>query len=72
MVRDARAAKLSGLDLQSTWPLNGADIKKIKAAGLELHVWMVDDPAVAKHWVDLGVASITTNRPGWLREELKL
>jgi glycerophosphoryl diester phosphodiesterase len=72
VIRDAKAAKLTGLDLQSTWPLTAADTKKIKDAGLELHVWTVDDPAVAKHWIGLGVESITTNRPGWLREQLKL
>lgn len=72
MIRDAKAAKLTGLDLQSTWPLTAADIKKIKDAGLQLHVWTVDDPAIAQHWIDLGVESITTNRPGWLREQLKL
>ena len=71
MIRDAKAAKLTGLDLQHTWPLTKADVKKIKDAGLELHVWTVNDVAIAKHWVDLGVASITTDRPGWLREQLK-
>jgi glycerophosphoryl diester phosphodiesterase len=70
MIRDAKAANLTGLDLQHTWPLTPADVKKIKAAGLELHVWTVNDVAVAKHWIDLGVASITTDRPGWLREQL--
>jgi glycerophosphoryl diester phosphodiesterase len=35
-------------------------------------VWTVDDVAIAKHWIELGVQSITTNRPGWLREQLKL
>jgi hypothetical protein len=30
----------------------------------------VDDLAVARRWIDLGVASVTTNRPGWLRAEL--
>ena len=72
VIAQAREAGLTGLDLQSTWPLGPADVAKIKAAGLELHVWTVDDPAVAKHWIELGVASITTNRPGWLREQLKL
>ena len=72
MIRDARAAKLTGLDLQHTWPLTTADVKKIKDAGLELHVWTVDDVAIAKHWIGLGVASITTDRPGWLREQLGL
>lgn len=72
VITQARAAKLTGLDLQHTWPLTAADVGKIKAAGLELHVWTVDDVAVARHWIELGAASITTNRPGWLREQLKL
>jgi glycerophosphoryl diester phosphodiesterase len=72
MIRDAKAAKLTGLDLQHTWPLTAADVKKIKDAGLQLHVWTVNDVEIAKHWVGLGVASITTDRPGWLREQLKL
>lgn len=72
VIAEARAAKLTGLDLQHTWPLTKDDAKKIKAAGLELHVWTVDDVAIAKRWIELGVDSITTNRPGWLREQLKL
>ena len=71
VIDEARAAGLTGLDLQSTWPLTAADAKKIKAAGLQLHVWTVDVVEVAQRWIGLGVASITTNRPGWLREQLK-
>lgn len=71
VIRDARAAGLTGLDLQYSWPLTPADVKRVRDAGLELHVWTVDDPAVAKRWIGLGVASITTNRPGWLREQLR-
>lgn len=71
MIQRAKAARLTGLDLQHTWPLTAADVKKIRDAGLQLHVWTVDDVAIAKRWIDLGVASITTNRPGWLREQLK-
>lgn len=71
MIRDAKAANLAGLDLQHTWPLTDADLKKIKAAGLELHVWTVNDAATAKRWRDFGVVSITTDRPAWLREQLR-
>jgi glycerophosphoryl diester phosphodiesterase len=71
LIEQAKAAKLTGLDLQHTWPLTPGDVKRIKAAGLQLHVWTVDDVEVAKRWVALGAASITTNRPGWLREQLK-
>lgn len=72
MIRDAKAAKLTGLDLQHTWPLMEADVKKIKKADLELHVWTVNDVAIAKRWKDFGVLSITTDRPAWLREQLGL
>jgi glycerophosphoryl diester phosphodiesterase len=30
----------------------------------------VDDPALAKKMLAAGVESITTNKPGWLREQL--
>jgi glycerophosphoryl diester phosphodiesterase len=72
MIRQARASNLTGLDLQHTWPLTTGDVKKITDAGLELHVWTINDVAVAKRWIDLGVASITTDRPGWLREQVGL
>jgi len=71
MIRAAKTARLTGLDLQHTWPLSPAEVKAIREAGLELHVWTVNDVAVAKRWRDLGVASITTDRPGWLREQLQ-
>jgi glycerophosphoryl diester phosphodiesterase len=45
-------------------------VKRLRDGGYEFHAWTVDDPAVAKKLVDLGVDSITTNRPGWLREQL--
>ncbi|MDP3072071.1 MAG: glycerophosphodiester phosphodiesterase [Opitutaceae bacterium] len=71
VIRDCRAAQLDGLDLNHGWPLDAAAVKKIRAANLQLHVWTVDDVAIARHWTALGVDSITTNRPGWLREQLR-
>ena len=51
---------------------NEAFIHRLREAGFdEFHVWTVDDPAVARFYRDLGAASITTNRPGWLREQLQ-
>lgn len=62
-----------GLDAQAVTDYVHADfIKKLKQLGVhEFSVWTVDDPAVAKFYSDLGAWSITTNRPGWLREQLK-
>lgn len=47
-------------------------VAAIHRADLELHVWTVNDPTVAKRFSNLGVDSIITDRPGWLRTELGL
>ena len=70
LIRDSRAAGFDGLDFSYKWPLDAGGVKQIKAAGLSLHVWTVDVPLVAKRWSELGADSITTNRAGWLREQL--
>jgi glycerophosphoryl diester phosphodiesterase len=44
-----------------------ADIRNLN---LELYTWTVDDPREAKRLISLGVKGITTNRPGWLKEQL--
>jgi glycerophosphoryl diester phosphodiesterase len=36
----------------------------------EFHVWTVNEPDVARYYQKLGAWSITTDRPGWLREQL--
>jgi glycerophosphoryl diester phosphodiesterase len=46
-------------------------VRAVKAGGQKLYVWTVDDPEEARRLVKLGVNGITTNRPDWLREQLK-
>ena len=43
--------------------------REIRRARMELHVWTVDDLATAEYFLELGVDSLTTNRPGWLRRQ---
>ena len=69
-IRQAVENGLEGLDLAKDWPIDVALVRKIHDAGLKLFVWTVDDPAVARRLADVGVDGITTNRPGWLREQL--
>jgi glycerophosphoryl diester phosphodiesterase len=71
IVGSAQRAGLNGLDLMAMGPIDASLVKRIKAAGLGLCVWTVDDPPLARRLMDLGVQGITTNRPGWLREQLK-
>jgi glycerophosphoryl diester phosphodiesterase len=70
-IAKAKAAKVDGLDLNFNWPLTTATVGKIKGAGLECHVWTVDDGEKARELAAAGVDSITTNRPEFLRAELK-
>ncbi len=71
LIRKARAAKFDGLDLDFKFPIDPEFVSKVKAAGLRLYVWTVDDAAVARRLTAAGVDGITTNRPGWLRDRLK-
>ncbi|HWN93893.1 MAG TPA: glycerophosphodiester phosphodiesterase family protein, partial [Methylomirabilota bacterium] len=70
MIAQAKSAKFDGLDLQFKWPIDKAFVNQVKDAGLKLVVWTVNDPAIAKRMVEAGVDGITTDRPGWLREQL--
>ncbi|MBU2623005.1 MAG: glycerophosphodiester phosphodiesterase [Proteobacteria bacterium] len=45
-------------------------IKAIQSEGFEYHVWTVDDPETAKRFKRLGAKSITTNVPGYIRQNL--
>ena len=45
-------------------------IDVITQAGFEYHSWTVDDYKTAKKLLEWGVNSITTNRPGYLRQQL--
>lgn len=70
LLAKARAAGLDGLDLDYRLPLDAAFVKSVEAAKLQLFIWTVDDPEVARKMTALGIKGITTNRPQWLREQL--
>jgi glycerophosphoryl diester phosphodiesterase len=71
LIAKAKEIKADGLDLSATPAvLDKAFGDKVKAAGLKLYVWTVDDPELARKMIAAGVESITTNKPGWLREQL--
>ena len=72
LVQEAKAAGLNGLDLGANRPLTRANVDEIKAGGLNTYIWTVDSPSKARQLMNAGVNGITTNRPGWLREQLQL
>lgn len=63
--------KADGLDAKADLQhLDSAFVAALNKGGYELHVWTVDDPAVAKEAIARGARSITTNRPGDMRRGL--
>jgi glycerophosphoryl diester phosphodiesterase len=71
LIRGAKEAKVDGLDLSAHESIDKAYAKKISDAGLKLAVWTVNDPAFARQMIQAGVQGLTTDRPGWMREELQ-
>lgn len=70
LVQTVEDRGLDGLDVHYAG-VTGEFVRAAKAAGQKLYVWTVDDPEEAIRLVKLGVDGITTNRPGWLREQLR-
>lgn len=48
-----------------------AFVRRLREAGFEFHTWTVNGIDTARRFAELGVDSITTDRPGWLREQLE-
>ncbi len=70
LAETAKARGLDGVDVHYAG-VTEEFVRGVRAAGLKLYVWTVDDPEEAARLVALGVDGITTNRPEWLREQLK-
>ncbi len=72
LVEQATRARLDGLDLGARGPVNAALVARLAAARLKTYIWTVDTAAKARQLIATGVHGITTNRPGWLRDQLRL
>ncbi|MCL5282258.1 MAG: glycerophosphodiester phosphodiesterase [Planctomycetes bacterium] len=70
LVEQAKAGGVDGLDVHWTG-LTRRFIQTVKAAGLRLYVWTVNDPAQALRLMAMGVDGITTNRPNLLRSRME-
>lgn len=70
LISKANSIGADGLDVSYKGPLDHAFVKKVKDANLGFYVWTVDDLAVARRMVELGVQGITTNKAAWLKDHL--
>lgn len=61
--------KLDGVDLRHAI-IDRSTVEKCNEAGLDVWCWTVNDPETALKMKNLGVTSVTTDRPQWLKENL--
>jgi glycerophosphoryl diester phosphodiesterase len=68
----AGAARLGadGLDVSVSGPYDGEFARRMAENRFLFCVWTVNDVETARRFIALGAHSITTDRPGWLREQL--
>ena len=70
ILRTLERTGADGLSSKAHRSIDAAFVQALRDAGMEFHVWTVDDLRTARRFCDLGVDSITTNRPGWLKARL--
>lgn len=71
LIAKARELKSEGLNVSASPRIDDEFVKQVRAAGLKLYVWTVDDPKIARPLQTLRIDGITTNRPALLRKELQ-
>jgi len=70
LVQIAKNKCLDGLDVHYAGVTKDF-MDAVKASAQKLYVWTVDEPEEAIRLLKLGVDGITTNRPAWLRKQLR-
>jgi glycerophosphoryl diester phosphodiesterase len=70
LVATAKRIGADGLDISYQGPIDEEFVRRVRAAGLGLYIWTVDDEEVARRLVKLGVDGITTNKAAWMKELL--
>jgi glycerophosphoryl diester phosphodiesterase len=68
LLRLIRRYRLDGID--SSFAMPPSLVQTLRDAGLKLVTWTVDDPAIALDLVELGVTTITTDRPKAIKDAL--
>ncbi|MBI9077695.1 MAG: hypothetical protein JEZ02_20000 [Desulfatibacillum sp.] len=67
LVKKVRTAGADGVSIESQESLDKTLTQYLRKQGMEVHVWTVDSTHQAIWYRDLGLDSITTNRPGEIR-----
>lgn len=68
-IEQAQQANLDGLNFHFKG-ITAEYVREVHKAGMKMFTWTVDDPDEARRLIRAGIDGITTNRPGWLKEQL--
>lgn len=71
VVERAKALGADGLDVQAGETPDRRLIAAVRAAGLEFHVWTVNEPERARAFSEAGADSVTTDWPGKVKGGLR-
>ncbi len=70
LLTNIKKLNIDGLSFQSHMQLTNSYLKSLVEENKNIHVWTVDQPEEAKRYQEMGLASVTTNRPGQIRDFL--
>lgn len=66
-----RKINADGVGCQRRRLVNRSFVNELRKACKKSNVWVIDEPSMAKQFSDIGVDSLSTNRPGYLIEHLR-
>lgn len=72
LIKYVKAKALDGVNVGDCRYLTNRYASELKQAKLEVYTWTVNNPQRAKQLLDFGVDWITTDRPSWMRDMLKI
>ncbi|QDU34791.1 Glycerophosphoryl diester phosphodiesterase [Poriferisphaera corsica] len=70
VISKLKACDADGVDINVVNRVDQSFIDQIKAAGYAYHVWTINSPHVAMRYAGMGVDSITTDRPGFIKRAI--
>lgn len=71
IINKVKSFNLDGVDVWAGKLLVKSFIQQFHEAGLLVYTWTVDNPKKAKTLLEYGIDGITTNRAGWMTQQIK-
>ena len=71
LIERAKRANLDGLDLRQDGDFDKSFVDRVRAEGMAIYVYTVNDPDRARALEQMGVKGVTTDRPGFMRAALQ-